>query len=77
MLMPMLLGDGAGHALWVETLDQLIGNPAEMRMLSNAALGRVSDFSEEKILPRWRALFDELLEGTEERAAPSAGVNRI
>ena len=75
--MPMLIGDDASHALWVETLDQLIGNLSELKMLSNAALGRVSDFSEEKILPKWRALFDELLEGTKESAAASGGGKRI
>ena len=77
ILMPMLIGDDASHALWVETLDQLIGNLSELKMLSNAALGRVSDFSEEKILPKWRALFDELLEGTKESAAASGGGKRI
>jgi glycosyltransferase involved in cell wall biosynthesis len=70
LLMPMLSFDWHRRDLWVEALQQLIGNPGDMEVLSRAAARRVADFSSEKIIPEWRALFDQLLEKAAETQGP-------
>ena len=46
---------------WVETLDRLLGDSAELRMLAATSLARAEDFSRDRIAPQWLALIDDLL----------------
>ena len=62
MLMPIpVVGDQATLDPWVETLDRLLGDPAECARLAAVSLARAEDFSREKIGPQWLALIDEFL----------------
>ena len=62
MLMPIpAVGDQASIDPWVETLDQLLGDSAELKRLAATSLARAEDFSRDTIGPQWLALIDELL----------------
>ena len=62
MLMPIpAVGDQASIDPWVETLDRLLGDSAELKRLAATSLARAEDFSRETIGPQWLALIDELL----------------
>ena len=63
MLMPIpAVGDQASIDPWVETLDRLLGDSAELKRLAAKSLARAEDFSRDTIAPQWLALIDELLE---------------
>ena len=62
MLMPIpAVGDQASIDPWVETLDRLLGDSAELKRLAATSLARAEDFSRDTIGPQWLALIDELL----------------
>lgn len=62
VLMPVPVeGDPSTLDPWVETLDRLLGDPAERRRLAASSLARADDFSRAKIGPQWLALVDELV----------------
>ena len=62
MLMPIpAVGDQASIDPWVDTLDRLLGSPAELKRLAAKSLARAEDFSRDTIGPQWLALIDELL----------------
>lgn len=62
MLMPIpTVGDQESLDPWVDTLDRLLGDHAELKRLAAISLARAKDFSREKIGPQWLALADELI----------------
>ena len=62
MLMPIpAVGDPATIDPWVETLDRLLGDPAELKRLAALSLARAEDFSRDTIAPQWLALIDSLI----------------
>lgn len=62
VLMPIpAVDDRAMIDPWVDTLDRLLGDPAELKRLAALSLARAEDFSYEAIAPQWLALIDELL----------------
>ncbi len=62
MLMPIpAVGDPATIDPWVETLDRLLGDPAERERLAALSLARAEDFSRDTIGPQWLALIDSLI----------------
>ena len=46
---------------WVETFDELLGDPAERKRLSTLSLARAENFLVQTIGPQWLELVDELL----------------
>ncbi|MEO5577972.1 MAG: glycosyltransferase, partial [Sphingomicrobium sp.] len=65
LLMPVpAVGDRASLDPWVETLDRLLGDRAELKRMAAKSLARAEDFSRDKIGPQWLALVDELLAPT-------------
>lgn len=50
------------RGIWVETLAQLLDDPAERRRISKGGRKRMEDFSREKMAGRWLELVDELLQ---------------
>jgi hypothetical protein len=61
MLMPIPTdGDQATLDPWVDTLDRLLGHPAERERMAALSLARAQDFSLATIGPQWLALVDEL-----------------
>ena len=62
MLMPIpAVDDPATIDPWVETLDRLLGDPAERSRLAALSLARAEDFSRDTIAPQWLALIDSLI----------------
>lgn len=62
MLMPIpAVGDPATIDPWVDTLDRLLGDPAERQRLAALSLARAEDFSRDTIAPQWLALIDSLI----------------
>ena len=62
LLMPIpSVEDSATIDPWVETLDRLLGDPAERERMAAASPARAEDFSRDTIGPQWLALIDELL----------------
>ncbi len=63
LLMPIpAIGDPASIAAWVDSLDQLLGDPATRRRMTDRSLARAEDFSRDAIGPQWFELVDKLLE---------------
>ena len=66
LLMPMLnrpatLADD--QRVWVDALDNLLGDVAERQRLGRQAARRMLDFTPEKIMGQWRALLEEVVAG--------------
>ena len=62
LLMPIpAVGDPASLDPWVDTLDRLLGDPAELARMVAKSLARAENFSRDVIGPQWLALVDELL----------------
>ena len=62
VLMPIpAVGDQALLDPWIETLDRLLGDQAELARMAAKSLVRAEDFSRDKIGPQWLARVDELL----------------
>ena len=62
MLMPIPTdGDRATLDPWVDTIDRLLGAPAERERLATLSLARAEDFARDRIGPQWLALVDELI----------------
>ena len=62
MLLPVpAVGDPASTDPWVDTLDRLLGDSAELKRLAAKSLARAEDFSRDVIGPQWLALVDELI----------------
>lgn len=64
ILMPMLNQPAtlsADQQVWTDTLDELLGNPAEQQRLGRLASQRMQDFTREKIVQQWFSVIDETL----------------
>ena len=66
LLMPMLnrsatLADD--QRVWVDALDNLLGDAAERQRLGRQAAQRMLDFTPEKIMGQWQALLEEVMAG--------------
>jgi len=53
--------DPASIGIWVDALDDLLGDEAALRRMTAQSLARAEDFTREKIGAQWLALIDELL----------------
>lgn len=62
VLMPIPVADNPSTlAPWVQTLDRLLGDPAERARLTALSLARADDFSIDRVGPQWLALVEELV----------------
>ena len=62
MLLPIPNEQDPGSIdIWVEALDRLIGDEAELRRMAESSLARAEDFSREKVGAQWRELVAELV----------------
>jgi glycosyltransferase involved in cell wall biosynthesis len=64
VLMPMLTEEDtlqADENVWVDTIEQLLVNPAERLRLGQLAQQRMEDFTHKKIFQRWSEVIEEVL----------------
>ena len=63
VLLPMLTHPdtlAADQAIWTDSLERLLADPAEQQQLSQAARVRMQDFTRERIFSQWTQLIEEV-----------------